>query len=96
MSIWIRKITGNKSENFLKLGKDVWDLRDLYILFESWVTKEGPNLNSREGWIADIGFSPRAGASGGGPILTPEVMKICVEKNISIYLSEYDDREENV
>ena len=42
-------------------------------------------------WIADVGFSPRVDACGGGPILKVELMQKCVDLNIEIYLSEYTE-----
>jgi hypothetical protein len=95
LSIWVRKIVGDKSENQIKLADGCWDLGDLFKELERWILDSASDLESADGWIADVGFSPRKGANGGGPILSPGVMKICVEKDISIYLSEYDDRDEN-
>lgn len=95
MSIWIRKVVGEASENHLKLAEGCWDLRELFKEFEAWALESAPHLDPGDGWIADIGFSPREGANGGGPILSPQIMGVCVENGISIYLSEYDDREEN-
>ncbi|MDN7123447.1 hypothetical protein J6I90_00960 [Pseudidiomarina sp. 1APP75-32.1] len=95
MSIWVRKVIRGKSENQLKLADDCWDLRDLFKEFERWVLESAPDLEPGDGWIVDIGFSARKGANGGGPILSPHLMRVCAEKGISIYLSEYDDLEEN-
>ena len=93
MSIWIRKVEGKEQENYIELGTGEWDLRTLVKLFEKWLKNEGKELDDTVTWIADIGFSPREGANGGGPILSPEILSICVNKNMYLYLSEYDDRE---
>lgn len=94
MSIWIRKIFGDKSENYLKLAEDDWDLRSQFKTFESWLKSGANALEADAQWIADIGFSPRYGACGGGPVISSEVMKICLDKKITIYLSEYDSSDE--
>lgn len=91
LSIWVRRIVGDSSENVIRLGVDSWDLRELFKIFEKWLITCGASLEAGEGWIVDIGFSPRPGASGGGPIISPDIMSLCVEKRISIYLSEYGD-----
>ena len=91
LSIRVRKIVGDSSENVISLGADSWDLRELFTIFEEWLITNGASLEAGDGWIVDVGFSPRRGASGGGPIISPNIMSLCVEKRISIYLSEYDD-----
>ena len=93
MSIWIRKITGDCAENHLKLGEDRWDLPSLFTVFESWLLEHSDTLEQGEGWVADIGFNPREGACGGGPIISIAIMEKCLHINMSIYLSEYDSRE---
>jgi len=90
MAIWIRKIKGDTSENYLKLADGDWNLRTQFEVFESWLKCDAGNLKSDEMWIADIGFAPREGALGGGPIISLEMMKICLDKQITIYLSEYE------
>ena len=93
MSIWISKIENGKRNGVLQLGKESWDLPELFKLFESWLLSEDLDIDTNFDWIADIGFSPREGANGGGPIVSQEIMKACIANNISIYLSEYNDQE---
>ena len=93
MSIWIRQITGDRADNYLKLGDDLWDLPSLFALFESWLHENSEALEQGEGWVADIGFNPRVGACGGGPIISILVMEKCLRLKMAIHLSEYDDRE---
>ncbi len=93
MSIWISKIEDGKRSGVLQLGKEVWDLPELFKLFENWLKSDSDSLDESLEWIADIGFSPRQDASGGGPIISTAIMRICVAKNISIYLSEYNDKD---
>lgn len=93
MSIWISKIENGTREGVLKLAGDTWELPKLFNEFETWLMNAGQELDPSFQWVVDIGFSPREGASGGGPIISTEIMKQCVEKNIAIYLSEYDGSE---
>jgi len=92
MSISISKIEGDKRHSILKLGSDSWALPELFKIFENWLMNESGDIDPQFEWIVDIGFSPREGASGGGPIISKTIMKKCIEKNISIYLSEYADQ----
>lgn len=94
MSIWIRKIVGDKSESYLKLAEDDWDLRSQFKTFETWLKSSTNALEADAQWIADIGFSPRDGACGGGPVISREIMKFCLNKKITIYFSEYDSSDE--
>jgi hypothetical protein len=95
LSIWISKIEDGKRIKVLQLGKEIWELPELFKLFESWLNSGSDSIDENLEWIADIGFSPRDGANGGGPIISTEIMRECIAKNIAIYLSEYDDREYN-
>lgn len=91
MSISISQLEDNKRIAFLQLGSDIWDLPSLFKVFEQWLASLDSNWQSDIRWIADIGFSPRDGACGGGPIISRQIMQICIDRNIEIYLSEYND-----
>jgi len=93
LSIWISTIENGQRSGVLKLGEESWELPALFKIFENWLLNDTATLDSKFEWIADIGFSPREGANGGGPIISQEIMKACIDKNISIYLSEYNDKE---
>ena len=90
MPISISKIEGEKRVKVDTLAKNKWELLAQFNVFEEWVKNEAKNLESGK-WIADIGFSPRSDACGGGPIISPEVMQACIDIGLSIYLSEYCD-----
>ena len=91
MAIWIRKINPEDKENYLKLAVDDWNLISQFEIFEKWLKTEAANLELGNEWIVDIGFSPREGALGGGPIISKEIMELCLKNNITIYLSEYGE-----
>ena len=89
MTTIIRRVTEDGSENHLTLSEDVWDLRTQVEDLEEWLCSPEMNLDSSHDWIADIGFSARVNATGGGPPLTLKLMRKCLEYNVEIYLSEY-------
>lgn len=91
MSLYIRKLTSGSSETFAIIAKGSWNLRSLISELEVWLDNEADNLPSGFKWIADVGFSPREDACGGGPILKVELMQKCVDLNMEIYLSEYTE-----
>ena len=89
MAIWIRKVSEDKSINFLKLAEDDWNLMSQFEAFSSWLDSGAEALDSNFEWIADIGFRQRADATGGGPVISRDVMAACLKYNITIFLSEY-------
>ena len=91
MAIWIRRIVDDKSENVLKLAENIWDIKSQFTIFEKWLKGAPAILATGEGWIADFGFSLREDACGGGPIISLELMEICLKHKITIFLSEYSD-----
>ena len=91
MSLYIRKVTSESSETFAVIAKGSWNLRSLISELEKWLDNEADDLPSGFKWIADVGFSPRDDACGGGPILKVELMQKCVDLNMEIYLSEYTE-----
>ncbi len=55
---------------------------------DAWLSNKGRKLPTGK-YTADVGFSPREGASGGGAIVTTESMRIMVDIGMTLYLSEY-------
>ncbi len=90
MSIYISKIEKGERIQAFHIAENEWALPMLFIEFERWVKEESNQLEPGE-WIADIGFSPRTSANGGGPIISKELMSSCVKIGLSIYLSEYSE-----
>lgn len=89
MSCWIRKTVGDQRENVLLLGPEEWDLGSLFELLVGWLSENDGKLEEADSWIADIGFNVRLDASGGGPIISSDVMDLCRRNKVEIYLSEY-------
>nr|WP_283103828.1 hypothetical protein [Shewanella gelidii] len=72
------------------MSKGVWDLPTQIQELESWLFENSLNLPSSN-YIADVGFSIRENACGGGAILSPKVMSIMGKLGIKLYLSEYGE-----
>ena len=68
------------------LADSYWDLPNQIAELEEWL-KETNTLSGT--YVADIGFDIRPDASGGGAVLTLDMLKKLSELGIEIYLSEY-------
>ena len=68
-----------------------WELPEQLYSIEEWI-KANKSLMTGEKIIADIGFSVRNNASGGGGILSSKTMRDAGEINMDIYFSEYRDQ----
>ena len=88
----IRKVVGDHYENFQTIS-DQWDLREQVEALEAWLTEHATKLDPIESWVADIGFSHRDDALGGGPPISRRLMQMCLDSNLEIYLSEYGSHE---
>ena len=89
MPIVIRKVEGDHFVNFEVIAGDEWKLREQVEALEDWLQNNTHKLDPKFQWVADIGFHLREGAMGGGPPLTLNLMKHCLNANLEIYLSEY-------
>ncbi|MCW7492544.1 hypothetical protein ND861_09580 [Leptospira sp. 2 VSF19] len=90
MPIWIRKTNKEKTENYHHLMKDDWDLTNNFEAFSDWIQSVDGTLDKKFDWVADISFSPRPNATGGGPVISFDLMKLCIKNNIEIYISEFN------
>lgn len=70
------------------LCNDDWELPSQLYALESWLTDNAACLPDC-GSIADIGFSVRPDASGGGGVLTAEAMRRFADAGVEIWFSEY-------
>ena len=52
------------------LCDDDWSLPSQVLALEAWLAQNSATL-SKGGYTADIGFSPRADAAGGGAAISP-------------------------
>lgn len=68
---------------------DSWRLPDQLKEFEKWLVK---NRSLPKGiYAADIAFSPREDAFGGGGVVSLESMNIMLSVGMELYLSEYPE-----
>jgi hypothetical protein len=73
-----------------KLAINEWKLPNQINALETWL-QENKNVIVPGTYIADIGFSIRENANGGGAVLCVESMSIMSQLGIQLYLSEYRD-----
>lgn len=85
----IRQIIADRFDNYVELAGNEWRLREQAEALEAWLRGNRQNLDSNQKWVADIGFCVRKDAMGGGPPITRELMQMCLDTNLEIYLSEY-------
>ena len=83
------KISNNENE-IAFLCDDCWELPLQIEKFQQWLQHEGAKLQPSS-YVADIGFSPREGASGGGGCLSIGSMKIMAAIGMELCLSEYPE-----
>jgi len=65
-----------------------WELPEQIHALEAWLS-ENENKIEFGDYAADVGFSPRVEAAGGGASISLKSMKIMVKMGMVLYLSEY-------
>ena len=70
-----------------------WRLPDQAEFLEAWLIEMSDKLKPGS-YIADIGFSPREDALGGGAALSPQMMRTMADLGMSLFMSEYPDESE--
>ncbi len=78
----------DKPKSVAWLCENSWELPVQLDELERWLENEGSDLPSGS-YIADIGFSQRDDASGGGGTLSVSTMSQLVKLGMEIWLSEY-------
>jgi hypothetical protein len=76
------------------LCDNCWRLPDQVTALEEWLDAHKTTLKKGR-YVADIGFSTRVDAAGGGAAISSEMMRTMVDLGISLFLSEYPGVEEN-
>jgi len=79
---------GEKGEVLDHLCEDKWEMPEQIEALEQWLKNSHGKLKAGN-YVADIGYSPREGASGGGAVLTIQAMEVMVKIGMNLYLSEY-------
>lgn len=90
MPVNIYRVTpeGQENESIAWLCDDNWRLPDQAAALEAWLTENRATLKPDQ-YIADIGFSVRADATGGGAAVSPRMMRSMADLGITLFLSEY-------
>jgi hypothetical protein len=85
---------GKPGDKVAWLCEDDWELPPQIDYLEKWLKENHIKLDKGP-YVADIGFSRRPDAAGGGGVLTIETMKIMVSIGMELFLSEYPEFEED-
>lgn len=70
-----------------------WRLPDQVEKLDSWLKENRAKIKPGR-YIADIGFTMREDASGGGAAMSPEMMRVMADIGMSLFLSEYPGENE--
>lgn len=81
---------GDKDHALEWLCDGEWEMPTQIEALENWLIENQDKL-SKGSYVADIGFSPRPGAAGGGAVLTKQTMEIMVSIGMELCLSEYPE-----
>jgi hypothetical protein len=95
MPVNIYRVTpeGQKNESIAWLCDDNWRLPDQAEALEAWLAANHAALKPNK-YVADIGFTMREDASGGGAAIPPEMMRAMADLGMSLFLSEYPGENE--
>ena len=85
----IRKVVDDSFEIYAEIAVGEWKLRPQIEAIEQWLRQNRNQLPAGHHWVADVGFTARRDATGGGPPISLDLMRMCLEANLEIYLSEY-------
>lgn len=77
----------NWAEQIGSLSHDSWGIYDQLDALKIWLA-EHPDLPPGN-YMADIGFMISPGATGGGAVLEPDMMRMLADLGMSLYFSEY-------
>lgn len=70
-----------------------WRLPDQVSALEAWLNENKATLKTGR-YGADVGFSVREDAFGGGAVISPEMMRTMADLGMSLFLSEYPSGDE--
>lgn len=91
MTVVFRKYTGEGRpyENHFEVAGGEWKLAPQIEALAQWLREHPDVLDPSCHWIADVGFCMNADAMGGGPVINRDLMQLCIDANLDIFLSEY-------
>ena len=79
--------SGESDEEIAWLCDDDWELPIQISALERWL-QANASLEPNN-YVADIGYSVRKDASGGGGVFTLDMMRVFVTIGMEVYFSEY-------
>lgn len=79
---------GEKDSFLDLLCDDEWEMPEKIKALERWFIDKKKKFQPGN-YIADLGYSPKEGANGGGAELTTEAMGVMVKIGMVLFLSEY-------
>lgn len=82
-----RNEDGNSSQ-VAWLCDNEWEMPAQLNALEQWLVQNRGKLEEGE-YVADLGFSPRPGASGGGGVVSRQMMEAMLAMGVELFLSEY-------
>ena len=88
MPINIYRNIESEDRRLAYLCDDDWELPSQLLVLEEWLDRACSELEPGN-IVADIGFTIRAEAMGGGAVLSASVMGKFSDFGIDLYLSEY-------
>lgn len=77
-----------KGETIDYLCDNEWEMPVQIETLEKWLLKNRNKL-PKGNYIADLGFSPREDAAGGGCVIKTEAMEAMLKIGLELHLSEY-------
>lgn len=78
----------DRGDRIIELCGEHWEMPIQIDSLEEWLIEKGHALPKGK-YTADLGYSPREGACGGGTVLKCKPMEIMVSIGMELYLSEY-------
>ena len=72
-----------------ELEPDEWRLGPQVEALEAWLREHAEQLDPHLDWSADIGFGHRLDAGGGGALISHDLMRLCLQTKLEVYISEY-------
>jgi hypothetical protein len=83
------RLSDSENRGVEYLCREDWDLETQFDALAEWLIEHEDLPHSD--YVADVGFSLRSGATGGGPVVTTEMMDRTLRIGMQLFLSQYDD-----
>ena len=88
MPIHIYENTSDELQTIGECSYEEWDLSTQIDDLKKWLDSSHQNI-SKGKYIADIGFTARTFATGGGGVISMEIIYLLNNLGMKIHLSEY-------